>query len=362
MRRTGLPAGMASWWRQPDRYDFVVQLVESSGYGRLTRLGVAAACMAIGAWPILMIVGGQGVTGFATQIVTAVCGAIALVLGCWWLIAWPTHRQSKIIVVILNASIAVNSVLYVLENKPATITLAFALTASYVACVHTLPHLTVVLILAIIPIGLRMVTAGLTGDGADGLADGMLRLASVIVVPMSIRILVQLLGDAAVESDIDPLTGLANRRGLVRAVRQLANNSEGRTSFCLTMLDIDDFKTINDTRGHATGDHVLITLAQTLRRVCPDDAVIARIGGEEFAMVTLCDVTDAERIAQRLRAEFVSARTEFTASFSIAAGVTPGASVDAIALTDRLLADADKALYAAKWAGGDRVEVFSPAG
>lgn len=360
MRGTGPVTGFAGWWRQPDRYDWVVQLVETSGYGRLTRLGIAGGCVAIGAWPILMLFSPQGVTGSTSRIVTVVCGVMAVFFAGWWLVGWPTYRQSKVVVVILNATIAINCVLYVLEGKPVTATLAFALTASYVACVHTLPYLSVVLALATVPIVLRMVLVAMSGDLAAGLADGMLRLASVIVVPMTIKTLVQLLGDTAVVSDIDPLTELANRRGLVRAVRQLVATglADGRTSVSLTMIDIDDFKTINDTHGHATGDHVLVALAQTLRRVCPPESVIARIGGEEFVIVALGEAGKAVEIAERLRTEFEGVQADFTASYGIAGtALRPSVNVDAIELTEHLLGVADHAMYIAKRAGGDRIEV-----
>ena len=203
MRGTGPVTGFAGWWRQPARYDWVVQLVETSGYGRFTRLGIAGGCVAIGAWPILMVFSPQGVAGSTSRIVTVVCGVIAVLFAGWWLVGWPTYRQSKVIVVILNVTIAINCVLYVLEDKPVTATLAFALTASYVACVHTLPYLGVVLALATVPIVVRMVLVAMSGDLADGLADGMLRLAAVIVVPMTIKTLVQLLGEGVLAPVVD---------------------------------------------------------------------------------------------------------------------------------------------------------------
>lgn len=360
MRRAGPDTGLAQWWRQPDRYDWLLQLIDSSGYGLLTRLGIAGGCAAIGMWPILMVFSPQGVTGSSQQIVTVGFGALALIYSTVWLRGWPTHTQSRIIVVTLNLTIAINCMLYILDGKPVTGTLAFSLTASYVACVHTLPHLTVVWVLASTPIVTRMVIEGLAGDPTDGVADGALRLASVIVVPMTLRILVQLLGDAAVMSDIDPLTGLANRRGLVRAVSQLvgAAVAGGRTQLSMTVIDIDHFKTINDTHGHTAGDHVLVALAKQLHRVCPDQSVIARIGGEEFAVVVIGDTDTAQRIADQLRVEFRTAPVGFTASFGIAGSTLAlDVPVDTIELTEQLLDAADQAMYVAKRAGGDDVEV-----
>ena len=360
MRRSTLAATLAAWWRQPDRYDWLIGLVESSGYGRLTRTGVGFSCLAIGAWPILMAFSPEGVTTPPIQLVTIACGVIALAFACWWFATWPTYGQSKFIVITLNASIAVNCVLYVIEDRPFTGTVAFALTASYVACVHTLPHLTVVIGLATLPIVMRMVVEATHGDPFEGAADGALRLAAVIVVPMTLRTLVQLLSDAAVESDVDPLTGLANRRGLIRAVGQLVGSAtpSGGIRLCMTMVDIDDFKAINDTHGHAFGDDVLVALARMMRNAASAQAVVARIGGEEFAIVDVGETDTAVRIAEHLSSQFPAAPAPFTASIGIACTtVADRAPVDTIALTEHLLDAADHAMYTAKRAGGDSIEV-----
>lgn len=358
--RTSLFAALARSWREPGRYDWLIQLVEANGYGRLTRYGVAMACLAIGAWPILLALSPERVPDMATRMVTVGCGVLALLFGCCWLLGWPTRRQSTFIVVVLNSGIAITCVAYTLAGRPVAGTLAFAITASYVACVHTLPQLVALLTLASAINVLGMVTVGMAGDPASGLADGLLRLASVTVVPMTVRTLVDLLGEAAVVSDIDPLTGLANRRGLTRAVRQLVGtvlaDRPGRV--CATMIDIDDFKSINDTRGHAAGDRVLVDLAETLRAVSPDESVIARIGGEEFAIVALCDTDGAVQVAENLRGALRAEPAEFTASFGVATiALPPRAAVDSIRLTERLLDVADRAMYLAKRAGGDRIEV-----
>ena len=124
------------------------------------------------------------------------------------------------------------------------------------------------------------------------------------------------------------------------------------------MLDIDNFKAINDTHGHATGDGVLVTLSRLMRMTCPDHAVIARVGGEEFAIIAIGDIGDAVVMAERLCGQFHRAPARFTVSIGIAgATLEHAAAVDTIALTERLLDAADRAMYIAKRAGGDRVQV-----
>jgi len=226
--------------------------------------------------------------------------------------------------------------------------------------VHARPQLIAVVSLASTVIIAGIVRSATDGDLPGGLAYGLLKLAAVTVVPMTVRTLVDLLGETAVVSDIDPLTGLANRRGLMRAVRQLVGAAAGEqpTDVCVTMIDIDNFKEINDTRGHAAGDQVLVELGKLLHEKGPADAIVARIGGEEFVIVALCEVDGAVRVAESVRAAMRAAESEFTASYGVATMELPGgAAVDAIVLTERLLSAADDAMYLAKRAGGDRIRV-----
>lgn len=105
-------------------------------------------------------------------------------------------------------------------------------------------------------------------------------------------------------ANLDPLTGIRNRRAfLSNAARQIILAKRHRKPLSLVLLDIDFFKSINDTHGHKTGDHVLLSVAQCMVKVCRDSDLVARIGGEEF--VVLCPETtpeDAFALAQRLSA------------------------------------------------------------
>jgi diguanylate cyclase (GGDEF)-like protein len=113
----------------------------------------------------------------------------------------------------------------------------------------------------------------------------------------------------------DPLTGLYNRRYFMDAMRREAVSSDrGEKGFGLISFDADKFKTFNDNHGHEAGDMVLRALAERMFTVMPDDAICARIGGEEFAIpVPKTDLDEALACAERLRrdVEAIEVRTAF---------------------------------------------------
>jgi diguanylate cyclase (GGDEF)-like protein len=152
----------------------------------------------------------------------------------------------------------------------------------------------------------------------------------------------------------DPLTGLKNRRHLHESIDgtlRFAAREGLPTS--LIMLDVDHFKSYNDTLGHAAGDHVLRVIAGLLQEGTRPFDVVARYGGEEFVMLLPgANATAARRSAERLRSLFGRNRwphRPVTASFGIATA-EPGAIEVA-----ELLEQADAALYRAKAQGRDRV-------
>jgi|GEM_PF-3094711 len=164
----------------------------------------------------------------------------------------------------------------------------------------------------------------------------------------------------------DSLTGLANRRYLQRelALRcELIGESED--GLALLQVDLDRFKDINDTLGHAAGDHILCHVADVMRECMRETDFIARAGGDEFIVLTTeCDDRDALRaIAERLivalskPVEYDGAMCSFSASIGIEIGIEcrHGPDIDA----DLLLSNADIALYRAKELGRNRVEFFT---
>jgi ribonuclease P protein subunit RPR2 len=151
------------------------------------------------------------------------------------------------------------------------------------------------------------------------------------------------------EARRDPLTGLANRRAFEERLERLVR--AGR-DVSVVLLDLDDFKAINDTHGHAAGDEVLRRVALALLRVVRADEGAFRIGGEEFALVVEAGRTEAVAIAERARRALgIQGRGEPLPTVSAGVASLPADAAD----EQELLRKADAALYAAKWAGKDRV-------
>jgi diguanylate cyclase (GGDEF)-like protein len=162
----------------------------------------------------------------------------------------------------------------------------------------------------------------------------------------------------------DSLTGLPNRRYLDDMLkRHAAGNHDANGSMALLHIDLDRFKQINDTLGHAAGDTMLIHASAVLRANCSPSDFVARIGGDEFVLLTSAGEDDehlgalAERIVQQMRqpVSYEGHQCRF--------GVSIGIAADRQAMIDgkRLLINADIALYRAKARGRNRYEFFSEA-
>ena len=163
------------------------------------------------------------------------------------------------------------------------------------------------------------------------------------------------------EAVLDPLTGVLNRKGFDAALQALlALPPEAGRVHCLVLLDIDHFKTVNDTHGHVMGDRVIQGVGAVLRSsIVADRHAAARYGGEEFAILLRHSVQgDGERLAEvvRLRTKAMKIRHRNTQdvlfTVTISGGVAAWQPGDDAA---SLIARADAALYASKRAGRDRV-------
>ncbi|SSC71380.1 unnamed protein product [Ciceribacter sp. T2.26MG-112.2] len=161
----------------------------------------------------------------------------------------------------------------------------------------------------------------------------------------------------------DPLTSLANRRKLDIELDELSQAGQGhRVKFTILHLDLDRFKEINDTLGHAAGDAMLVHTARVLSRTVPRGDLVARIGGDEFVILArratsgqeiaqLCERI-IEEMSKPIDFEGFSCRCGISIGIAQAAGIAPDAR--------RVLVNADIALYQAKEKGRNCFEFFTP--
>ncbi|ODA66807.1 putative diguanylate cyclase YcdT [Methyloligella halotolerans] len=157
----------------------------------------------------------------------------------------------------------------------------------------------------------------------------------------------------------DELTNVLNRRGFFELGQQaLRGQSDNAGDSSVIVFDIDRFKSINDTYGHAAGDQVIATFAKRAARLLRPDDIFGRIGGEEFALLLPGTPSDvAASVAERIRlaiSEEPITGEGYTVSVTTSAGLT--SAPNSHAHLDRLMATADAALYEAKRLGRNRIK------
>ena len=206
-----------------------------------------------------------------------------------------------------------------------------------------------------VPVSIMGRTVGVvhtTGVVDEPLADPRVQALQTLADQAGNRIgMLRVMAETQVQASTDGLTGLINRRSLENRIRLL--RTEG-LDFSFVMADLDHFKDLNDANGHEAGDRALRIFAEALRHELRGEDLACRYGGEEFAIVLpRAEVPEAIEAMGRIREGLAHATGRgdtptFTASFGI------GHSSDAADLDD-LVQRADRALFAAKDAGRDRI-------
>jgi diguanylate cyclase (GGDEF)-like protein len=161
-------------------------------------------------------------------------------------------------------------------------------------------------------------------------------------------------------AQIDELTGIASRRYVMQKLDELLAGDDGRDdpAGCIAVLDIDNFKYINDRFGHAVGDAVLRHFAATLHSLVRKTDILGRVGGEEFVLI-LPDtpLADAQVVLDRMLLEVRHSRPlpdQVSFRYTFSAGIASAAQGDS---TAELYRRADLALYAAKMRGRDQISI-----
>jgi diguanylate cyclase (GGDEF)-like protein/PAS domain S-box-containing protein len=190
------------------------------------------------------------------------------------------------------------------------------------------------------------------------------RVASVLVLAFDATERTRSEASVALAASTDPLTGLANRTVFVQELdRSLSSARAVDHQLALLFIDLDKFKRINDTLGHLVGDELLRQVAARLRSLVRADDVVARFGGDEFAVLVkhTRDVGEVERLVEKLRAELARPMELNGSQLHVSASIGATLSAPDIADASELLRCADHAMYQAKQLGRNRTQVFDDA-
>ena len=165
------------------------------------------------------------------------------------------------------------------------------------------------------------------------------------------------------QANFDELTGLPNRRMFgERLAQEISNHDRAGMSLALLFIDLDHFKEINDTLGHAAGDRVLAEAARRIRALTRESDIVARLGGDEF-IVVLTQIGALHRVEQTAQALIDSLAEPFvlddTVTF-VSASIGISLHTDAVPEGGQLLSHADQAMYVAKSLGGNCFSYFTP--
>ncbi|AYF76902.1 GGDEF domain-containing protein [Nocardia yunnanensis] len=343
------------WWREDVDYRWVVDAIA-------TRSALGALKTAVGlcglAAPIIAVLTVLSPTR-PTDSVS--CVLLWLLVGSgvawcarWLLRPWPGETESLVLIAVADVCVTAVCALSPGYVARAVGMMMLLIIGIYVSALHSPKVLAAQTAWSLLAAGLLAVPLLRSGDVSSAMIM-ILGMAAAVIVPPGLQICYSLLRN---EMLCDPLTRLLSRRGLdyysaIWFARPAASSS------CVMMIDLDRFKVVNDTHGHAVGDEVLVATAERLRRAAPRGSIVSRFGGEEFAIVVRLPIDAAVAVADELRravAEPIGS-IAVTASIGLAAFAAPGDPARACELVRQTICAADGAMYRAKQQGGNAIVV-----
>lgn len=346
-------------------YEWMTDYIATRKLTGAVRLMMSLIAVSLAACLVMLLLSVDGPLGTVPVVMTwtaVVCGLGSALL---WAVHWPTRRQSLVFAVVSNGSIALACLAFPNAQGALTGCIAFATAAAYIAFFHSTALVMYNFGLAATVAVIASVRVAEEGHVALAAVDLFLVLQINIAMPLAIHVLIRSLGVDLEQADRDPLTGLLNRRSFEQHTAKMLSgrDHEHATSHAylvVAMVDLDDFKRINDTEGHRAGDEALVAVGRALGLAVLDTtAVIARSGGEEFTVAAVCTTDDPTVLARRICEAIAELPVSVTASVGTACASIRELRADGDELRtslDALVAAADDAMYCAKRAGGNRFQ------
>ena len=345
------------WWRQSDHFDWLTLYLNTRGIRLTWRAMIAAVIASMAVVPAVVLLRPTLPHYPVAVVVAPVATGVGLTVALLWLIRWPTRGQS--VLYALSGSLCIAAACLA-QGDPLAGLLgsgAFAVLAGYIAFFHTARYMMMNFAIAMTTAAILLERLTRHYDAVVAGCAFLLTLVLNVAFPLAVQWLIHALADELRQSSRDPLTGLLTRRAFYHSTYGLLlRRREGPTYLGAAMIDLDNFKRLNDTHGHSTGDEALVAVAGALRLVCPPTTRIARFGGEEFVVADIYRADDLNDIAEQLREAIADTRYPITASIGIVSAPL-GLSFDPAEreLIDDLVNVADGAMYAAKRAGGNQI-------
>ncbi|MGW4248124.1 diguanylate cyclase [Nocardia sp. NPDC004722] len=349
---------LRDWWRDRTDYQGLVGTLMGSAALPLVRFIVGLGGVVLCAVTILTMLSPAGPTGTIARCVFVAIGALAAAWTLrWWLLPWPREVESLAWVAAADLAITAAGLLDSDRVYGAVGAILLVVTGAYLSLFHSPKALAVHTAWSLASI------MALTGRVAHGGGSGDTRLAAALVLTMvaaTVLVLPTLQFCTwlmRVDTLTDPLTGLLNRRGLDYYLPGFVGSARSG-DICVLSVDLDRFKAVNDTFGHGVGDDALVRTAAELGAVA-GEFLIARTGGEEFALIGRLSPTTCAAAAEAVRRAIASIEdlpVRLTAS--VGAALLNSAHIGDCGreyLLTSLLRSSDAAMYQAKRKGGNTV-------
>jgi diguanylate cyclase (GGDEF)-like protein len=341
--------------RRADQYDWLSGYLASRGLSGATRAVMAFISASMVLCLIGLLASSDGPRGAVPVAMTwvAVAGGAAGVL--LWIWRWPTRSQSLIFAMTCNTAVALACLAH--PNPLAALIgcIAFATFGAYLAFFHTTGFVLYNFAVAAAVGSWEALSLARSGHPSLAGVDLWLVMEVNIALPLAIRILVRALAGDLSRADRDPLTGLLNRRAFQHEALGMILARRGIDSHLVVMLiDLDNFKALNDRCGHAAGDRALVQVAQALLAAADNQAVVARSGGEEFLLAGTASGCNAESLAARMCRAIAGSTAGVTASIGTACARLDDTASEPHSLLEQLITASDAAMYQAKRLGGNQ--------
>lgn len=352
--------GLAAWWRQPDHFDWLTGYLQSRGLSTAARRMFALISASLAFYPADVLLGPRPFRP-VTLLVAVLIGIVGLSIAAVWLSNWPTRHQSIRLAMTGSVCIATGALSQANPLVALMACTALAIPGGYLAFFHTARYMTPNFVLAGTVGAVEVARLAAAGQSMLAVNAYFLLLELNVIVPLGIQAAVRALGMDLLRTDRDPLTGLLNRRACDRAIVGRIIASANHACLVVAMIDLDRFKDLNDSQGHAAGDAALVAVARALTTVCTDTALIGRVGGEEFLVAEIVKTAEPLEWGRRLCGAVAEAASSVTASIGTATlALSKVGSDDAERAYRQLVADADTAMYEAKRRGGNHARHYSP--